>query len=82
MPRVEFEPTTPAFEQAKTVHASDREATVIGISQSRTALKFMLPERNAHPIAESTDPKVTICQTIRPHIPEDSNFHPESMFVP
>jgi hypothetical protein len=30
MPRVEFEPTTPASEPAKTAHASDREATVIG----------------------------------------------------
>jgi hypothetical protein len=30
MPRVVFEPTIPAFERAKTVHALDREATVIG----------------------------------------------------
>jgi hypothetical protein len=30
MPRVEFEPTIPAFERAKTVHALDRAATVIG----------------------------------------------------
>jgi hypothetical protein len=30
MPRVEFEPTTPVFERAKTVHALDRAATVIG----------------------------------------------------
>jgi hypothetical protein len=30
MPRVVFEPTTPVFEQAKTVHALDRAATVIG----------------------------------------------------
>jgi hypothetical protein len=30
MPRVGFEPTIPAFERAKTVHASDRAATVIG----------------------------------------------------
>jgi hypothetical protein len=30
MPRVEFEPTIPVFEQAKTVHAFDRAATVIG----------------------------------------------------
>jgi hypothetical protein len=28
MPRVEFEPTTPAFGQAKTVHALDRSASV------------------------------------------------------
>jgi hypothetical protein len=30
MPQVEFEPTTPAFEQAKTLHALNRAATVIG----------------------------------------------------
>jgi hypothetical protein len=30
MPRVRFEPTTPVFERAKTVHALHRAATVIG----------------------------------------------------
>jgi hypothetical protein len=30
MPRVGFEPTIPVFERAKTVHALDRAATVIG----------------------------------------------------
>jgi hypothetical protein len=30
MPWVRFEPTTPLFERSKTVHASDRAATVIG----------------------------------------------------
>jgi hypothetical protein len=30
MPRVEFEPTIPVFERAKTVHALDLTATVIG----------------------------------------------------
>jgi hypothetical protein len=30
MPRVEFEPTIPAFERAKIVYALDRAATVIG----------------------------------------------------
>jgi hypothetical protein len=30
MPRMGLEPTTPAFERAKTVHALDRTATVIG----------------------------------------------------
>jgi hypothetical protein len=32
MPQVGFEHTIPAFEQAKTVHALDRAATVIGLS--------------------------------------------------
>jgi hypothetical protein len=31
MTDVGFEPTMPAFEQAKTVHTSDRAATVIGL---------------------------------------------------
>jgi hypothetical protein len=31
MPRVGFEPMTPAFERAKTVHALDRAATVFGL---------------------------------------------------
>jgi hypothetical protein len=30
MPQVSFEPTIPVFERAKTVHALDRAATVIG----------------------------------------------------
>jgi hypothetical protein len=30
MPRVGFEPTTPAFDRPKTVHALDRAAIVIG----------------------------------------------------
>jgi hypothetical protein len=30
MPRVGFEPTIPPFKRAKTVHALDRAATVIG----------------------------------------------------
>jgi hypothetical protein len=30
MPQVEFEPMIPAFERAKTVHALDSAATVIG----------------------------------------------------
>jgi hypothetical protein len=30
MPRLGFEPTALVFEQAKTAHASDRAATVIG----------------------------------------------------
>jgi hypothetical protein len=33
MPRVGFESTIPAFERAKTVHALDRAATVIGRRQ-------------------------------------------------
>jgi hypothetical protein len=38
MPRVEFEPMTPAFERAQTVQALDRSATVIGFLKSVLAL--------------------------------------------
>jgi hypothetical protein len=34
MPQVGFEPTIPVFERAKTVHALDCAATVIGMSPS------------------------------------------------
>jgi hypothetical protein len=37
MPRVGLESTTPVFERAKTVHALDRTATVIG---DRTATSY------------------------------------------
>jgi hypothetical protein len=42
MPRVEFEPTIPVFERAKTVHALDRAATVIGRTPSSTGLITMI----------------------------------------
>jgi hypothetical protein len=34
MPRMEFEPTTPVFERAKTVHTLDLAATVTGIAET------------------------------------------------
>jgi hypothetical protein len=42
MPRVGFGPTTPVYERAKTVHALDRAATVIG-SHLYLALYKYLP---------------------------------------
>jgi hypothetical protein len=39
MPRVGYEPTIPAFERAKTFHASDRAATVISRRCRQTAKK-------------------------------------------
>jgi hypothetical protein len=39
MPRVGFEPTIPVFERAKTVHAFDRETTVIGTYKHRKKLR-------------------------------------------
>jgi hypothetical protein len=40
IPWVGFEPTTPVFERVKTVHASDRAATVIGMWMKYTEQKF------------------------------------------
>jgi hypothetical protein len=40
MPRVGFKPTTQVFERAKTVHASDRVATVIGEFLLNNTQKF------------------------------------------
>jgi hypothetical protein len=34
MPQLGFEPTTPVFERAKTIHALDLTATVIGLLYS------------------------------------------------
>jgi hypothetical protein len=42
MPQVGFEPTIPMFERAKTVHASDRAATVIGIHEVQNPIKRFL----------------------------------------
>jgi hypothetical protein len=40
MPGVGFEPTTQVFEQAKTVHALDCAATVIGYKGPVSPLKY------------------------------------------
>jgi hypothetical protein len=37
MSKVGFEPTIPVFERAKTVHALDRAATVIGSAETTIA---------------------------------------------
>jgi hypothetical protein len=56
MPRVGFEPTIPVFERAKTVHALDRAATVIGVLQPRmvnpTQTLVMDLERNGPVLLE------------------------------
>jgi hypothetical protein len=45
MPQVGLEPTIPAFERVKTVHALDRAATVIGTADMEIMqLQFMLSE--------------------------------------
>jgi hypothetical protein len=38
MPQEGFEPTIPAFERAKTVHASDRPVTVIGLHVTNSSI--------------------------------------------
>jgi hypothetical protein len=42
MPRIRFEPMTPVFERAKTIHALDRAATVIGNNNSNIIIITLL----------------------------------------
>jgi hypothetical protein len=42
MPRVGLEPTTPLFEQAKTVHALDRAVTVISPSRNNDSIMLRI----------------------------------------
>jgi hypothetical protein len=46
MPRVGFEPTIPAFERAKTVHALDSAVTVIGLHADVEQLKLYILHLN------------------------------------
>jgi hypothetical protein len=51
MPRVGFEPTIPVFERAKTVHALDRAATVIGFLM----LHYTIYSRDTNPQTQVED---------------------------
>jgi hypothetical protein len=50
MPRVGFEPKIPAFERAKTVHALDCAATVIGLWNvaNRNMLYLIMLQKTCH----------------------------------
>jgi hypothetical protein len=48
MPRVGFEPTIAAFKRAKTVHALDGAATVIGLTVTSDSLLHTLSETGPH----------------------------------
>jgi hypothetical protein len=67
MPRVGSEPTTPVFERARTVHALDRAATVIGLQEVHSQkfhvhfLSLPLATRPSH----RTLPHFTAPNTIR-----------------
>jgi hypothetical protein len=50
MPQMGFEQTTPVIERAKTVHALDRSATVIGIGTSIPYVYFSFPVRITYPL--------------------------------
>jgi hypothetical protein len=59
MPQVGFEPTIPVFERAKTIHAIDRPATVIGgVPQ--------IPHANAAMVLE-VRPQSYPCTSVRVH---------------
>jgi hypothetical protein len=51
MPWVGFEPTIPAFERAKTIHASDRAATVIGSVRRLVSVENLHSDIRLHPEA-------------------------------
>jgi hypothetical protein len=53
-----FELTIPVFERAKTFHALDRAATVIGISHVFFFPKFLLTGKHIHGQQKE---KVTLC---------------------
>jgi hypothetical protein len=55
MPQVRFEPTIPVFEWAKTVHASDRAATVIGTGLKN---KEIIKEQKPYIIEWSNDMQI------------------------
>jgi hypothetical protein len=57
MPQVRFEPTVPAFELAKTVHALDRAATVISKFEP-TFPKICIDRRGTHTNNEVTTYRV------------------------
>jgi hypothetical protein len=48
MPSVGFEPTIPALERAKTLHASDRAATVIGRKKASFQNNEWITENGKH----------------------------------
>jgi hypothetical protein len=54
MPRVGFEPTIPVFKRAKTVHALDRAATVIGLHLLLKAIKRFKPNSYGDSLQESS----------------------------
>jgi hypothetical protein len=61
MPRVVFELTIPVFERAKTVHAFDRAAKVIGlfcpiVINSYPLLPYFLSSVSFHPVSHSFVP--------------------------
>jgi hypothetical protein len=49
MPRVGFEPRTPVFERAKTIHVIDLAATVLGTGTNLPYVYFSLPVRITNP---------------------------------
>jgi hypothetical protein len=73
MPRVRFEPTVSVFERAKTVHALDRAANVIGILRLRSKYfsqhnvlkhsysEFSLNARNQVPHPRKTGESSIVC---------------------
>jgi hypothetical protein len=68
MPWVGFEPTTPVFQRARTFHAPDRTATVIGLiaytlhnlipTSTKHVMYFCLQIMSSSPLEEETPIKL------------------------
>jgi hypothetical protein len=69
MPRVGFEPTIPAFERAKTVHALDRAETVIVSSEDLIPVPWngQRTSRNVH-IEEDQEKAANVSVTGSPSV--------------
>jgi hypothetical protein len=59
MPGVGLDPTIPAFKRAKTVHALDRAATVIRIS-NQTTRRYIAEDGTGHNVPPPREPLVTL----------------------
>jgi hypothetical protein len=60
MPQVGFEPTIPVFARVKTVHASDREPTVIGNLARASQITFHFTSLNIRHIINKAFKNISV----------------------
>jgi hypothetical protein len=78
MPRVGFEPTTPMFEWAKTIHALDRAITVLGRLNDTVSQKNIIYRNLKLKIKAQNQNTLTGCAHYK-HMPE-FHIHLKSRF--